>query len=156
MYPLGNVWTHCLRNLNVSSMSPLDKCPFAPSDCKFDGQRCSLADFGTNVTNKHGCIERHVVVAVERQQKMCTEPFGVIDLECSLQSRMQIPKPIRDISRCSYISGGAKGELMFIHLLPCHNGSLFHKQCRDKPGAMSQEVSDLLHPLYPGPVAQQL
>jgi len=26
MYPLGNVWTHCLRNLNVSSM-----CPLAPS-----------------------------------------------------------------------------------------------------------------------------
>jgi len=32
MYPLGNVWTHCLRNLNVSSMCPLGKCPLAPSD----------------------------------------------------------------------------------------------------------------------------
>jgi len=32
---------------------------------KLNGQLCSLADFGTNVTNEHGCIERDVVVAVE-------------------------------------------------------------------------------------------
>jgi len=31
MYPLGNVWTHCLRILNVSSMCPPGKCPLAPS-----------------------------------------------------------------------------------------------------------------------------
>ena len=31
MYPLGNVWTHCLRVLNVSSMCPPGKCPLAPS-----------------------------------------------------------------------------------------------------------------------------
>ena len=31
MYPLGNVWTQCLRNLNVSSMCPPGKCPLAPS-----------------------------------------------------------------------------------------------------------------------------
>ena len=33
MYPLGNVWTHCLRNLNVSSMCPPGKYPLAPSVC---------------------------------------------------------------------------------------------------------------------------
>jgi len=27
-----NVWTNCLRNLNVSSMYTLGKCPLAPSD----------------------------------------------------------------------------------------------------------------------------
>jgi len=31
MYPLGNVWTNRLRNHNVTSMCPLDKCPLAPS-----------------------------------------------------------------------------------------------------------------------------
>jgi len=31
MYPLDNVWINCLKNLNVTSMSPLDKCPLAPS-----------------------------------------------------------------------------------------------------------------------------
>jgi len=30
MYPLGNVWTHCLRNLNVTSVYPPGKCPLAP------------------------------------------------------------------------------------------------------------------------------
>jgi len=32
MYPLDNVWTNCLKNLNVSSMYPLGKCPLAPSE----------------------------------------------------------------------------------------------------------------------------
>ena len=31
MYPLDNVWTNCLKNLNVSSMYPPGKCPLAPS-----------------------------------------------------------------------------------------------------------------------------
>jgi len=26
MYPLDNVWMNCLKNLDVTSMSPLDKC----------------------------------------------------------------------------------------------------------------------------------
>jgi len=39
MYPLGNVWTHCLRNLNVSSMCPPGKCPLAPSVNKCEHNR---------------------------------------------------------------------------------------------------------------------
>jgi len=34
MYPLDNVWINCLKNLNVTSMSPLDKYPLAPSDTR--------------------------------------------------------------------------------------------------------------------------
>ena len=36
MYPLDDVWINCLKNLNVTSMSPLDKCPLAPSDCPLE------------------------------------------------------------------------------------------------------------------------
>jgi len=31
MYPLDTFWVNCLKNLNVTSMYPLGKCPFAPS-----------------------------------------------------------------------------------------------------------------------------
>jgi len=31
MYPLGNVWKNCLKNLNVTSMCPPGKFPLAPS-----------------------------------------------------------------------------------------------------------------------------
>jgi len=32
MYPLDNVQKNCLKNLNVTSISPPDKCPLAPSE----------------------------------------------------------------------------------------------------------------------------
>ena len=38
MYPLDNVRTNCLKNLNVSSMYPPGKCPLAPSDKDVDRQ----------------------------------------------------------------------------------------------------------------------
>jgi len=44
MYPLDTFWVNCLKNLNVSSMYPLGKCPFAPSD------RCLL--LGHVIENK--------------------------------------------------------------------------------------------------------
>jgi len=47
MYPLGNVWTHCLRNLNVSSMCPLGKCPLAPSDSRTLSRTSALSNFQT-------------------------------------------------------------------------------------------------------------
>lgn len=58
---------------------------------------------------------------------MRTEPFGVVNLERSPQSGAQVPKPIRDVSGCSQISGGMKGEPMFINLLAGHNGCPFRK-----------------------------
>jgi len=39
MYPLGNVWTHCLRILNITSMCPLGNCPLAPSGAEGGTER---------------------------------------------------------------------------------------------------------------------
>ena len=44
MYPLGNVWMNCLKNLNVSSMYPLGKCPLAPSEKLLASQLDHIAE----------------------------------------------------------------------------------------------------------------
>jgi len=115
----------------------------------------SLSDLGADIVNEHGCIERNVVIAVERQQEMGAEPFTVVDFERSSQSGAQIPKPIRGISRRGQISRWVEGKSPFINLRLSYYGIFTWKRDGSEPGAMSQAVSYLFRPSRPEPVAQR-
>ena len=61
--PIQNITKISSSELNVSgNYTRVD----AKRDIiKFNGQLCSLPDFGTNIANEHGCIEWNVVVVIE-------------------------------------------------------------------------------------------